>query len=375
MDVTMMRGSAWTAKQVAAIAGAPLPATPTISASTLVRPTPGLDLWDFWPVQRPGGSIAEIAGGAVWMALSAPATGDPVARHGKARIRAYHVVAGSWRDLGNVLPDDISPGSREWSGSAILDGALLTLYFTAAGRHGETPLTFEQRLFETHGVMGSHATLPQWSMPREIAAPTDSAYVRANEVSGEIGSIKAFRDPGYFRDPATGAEYLLFAASLAVSASAYNGATGIAVRDGDGWAFLPPLVHADGLNNELERPHVLVHGGRYYLFWSTQYSVFAPDGPKGPTGLYGMVAPSLFGPYEPLNGTGLVLCNPPEFPAQAFSWLVLDTLDVVSFIDLCAIGPGETPTGDAARAAFGGALAPSLRIALDGATTRLLRAP
>ena len=40
---------------------------------------------------------------------------------------------------------------------------------------------------------------------------------------GAIGTIKAFRDPAFFRDPADGCDYLLFTASLAASASAWNG--------------------------------------------------------------------------------------------------------------------------------------------------------
>ncbi len=54
---------------------------------------------------------------------------------------------------------------------------------------------------------------------------------------------------------------------------------------------------------------------------------------KGPTGLYGMVAPSLHGPYEPLNGTGLVIANPAAEPRQGYCWQVLDTLEVISFVD------------------------------------------
>ncbi|MGX7835970.1 glycoside hydrolase family 68 protein, partial [Campylobacter fetus subsp. venerealis] len=80
----------------------------------------------------------------------------------------------------------------------------------------------------------------------------------------------------FFRDPADNQDYILFAASIARSRSAWNGAVGIARRVVDQeWQILPPLVEADGLNNELERPHVIMRDGRYYLFWSTQTKVFA----------------------------------------------------------------------------------------------------
>jgi levansucrase len=184
-----------------------------------------------------------------------------------------------------------------------------------------------------------------------------------------VGEIKAFRDPAFFRDPADGAAYLLFAASLPAPSSAFNGAVGLARAD-DGaletWTAMAPILHADGLNNELERPHVIHRGGLYYLFWSTQAEVFAPEGPIGPTGLYGMAAPTLLGPYVPLNGTGLVLANPAQAPFQAYSWLVAKDLSVSSFINHVGAAGPLAPEGEAARAVFGGAPAPLEIINLDG---------
>lgn len=329
--------TAWTAAHVAGIDGASLPALPVITATDIVRVVPGFDLWDFWPVQTASGSVAVVAGGELWFALSASREGQPESRHDRARLRLLRRDAVGWSDLGHALPDGFGPGSREWSGSAVLTDDQLTLYFTAAGRRGEAPISFEQRLFETRATLSPDGRLRDWSIPVESVASDGRDYVVADQAEGAIGTIKAFRDPGFFRDPADGAAYLLFTASLAGSASAFNGTIGIARQDGDGWSLLPPLIHADGLNNELERPHVVVRDGRYYLFWSTQASVFAP-GIDAPTGLYGMVADRLLGPYRPLNGTGLVLANPAAAPAQAYSWLVLDDLRISSFID--AIGQG-----------------------------------
>lgn len=367
----MTSASAWTASAVAAIAGRPTPAAPPIDPAEVEPLIPGVDLWDLWPVQTRDGRIAPVAGGALHMLLSAPAGADPEERHDVARIRLMHETAGGWRDLGPLLPDGHAPGSREWAGSAVLsdDGGTLTLYFTAAGRRGESTPSFEQRLFETHAelrVSGDAIGFGPWSPPVECVVADGEIYMRDMAGGGAIGTIKAFRDPGYFRDPADGREYLLFTGSLARSASDWNGAIGAARRDAGGaWRLLPPLTTADGLNNEMERPHMLVRDGCYYLFWSTQRKVFAPDGPAGPTGLYGMVADAPAGPWRPLNGTGLVLSNPAEAPHQAFSWLVRHDLRVMSFVDL----PGlSRPPTDAAerRAHFGGTPAPLLRIGLEG---------
>ena len=134
----------------------------------------------------------------------------------------------------------------------------------------------------------------------------------------------------------------------------------------------PPIFSALGLCNELERPHILIRDGLYYLFWSTQRHVFAPDGPSGPNGLYGAVAPTLRGPYRPLNGTGLVAANPDSEPTQGYSWLVLDTLEVVSFVDYWGMaGRKLADHPDLVRSNFGGTAAPVFRIAIDGDTTRI----
>lgn len=365
----------WLPAAVAAIADRPIPAAPVVDPRSVRRLLPEIDLWDMWPVQKRDGKIAPVAGGELWMVLSAPASPDPELRHGLARIRLLHRVGGAWNDLGELLPSGINPGSREWAGSAVLgaDGVLV-LYFTAAGRRGETEPSFAQRLFETRAqivVEGSRVQFRDWSAPFETVVPDGVLYTREMSGGGAIGTIKAFRDPSYFRDPFDGAEYLLFTASLASSASAFNGAIGVAVRIKGRWRLLPPLVTADGLNNELERPHVVYHKGRYYLFWSTQGKVFAPDGPTGPTGLYGMATDRFGVDWRPLNGTGLVLANPTDAPHQAFSWLVTHELEVMSFLDFPGLSRAARNT-DEARARFGGTPAPAVRIAIEGDSTRVV---
>ena len=57
--------------------------------------------------------------------------------------------------------------------------------------------------------------------------------------------------------------------------------------------------------------------------------------------LYGFVAPALAGPWEPVNGSGLVLRNPEAEPLQAYSWLVLPDLRVTSFVDCHSLAGRE----------------------------------
>jgi len=100
---------------------------------------------------------------------------------------------------------------------------------------------------------------------------------------------------------------------------------------------LPPLITADDVNNEPERAHAVFHDGRYFVFWSTQRSTFAPELRGAPNGLYGMVADSLFGEYRPLNGTSPVIANPKGEPFQPYSWFVDVCLQVCSFVDSGAL--------------------------------------
>ena len=139
------------------------------------------------------------------------------------------------------------------------------------------------------------------------------------------------------------------------------------------WQILPPLIDADGLSNELERPHIIAKNGLYYVFWSTQRHMFAPDGPSGPTGLYGMVAADLHGPYRPLNGSGLIAGTPESEPRQSYSRWVCEDLSVVSFIDHWGLaGRNLTHHPQLNRAQFGGTPAPVFSLMLDGDCAKIV---
>ena len=285
--------------------------------------------------------------------------------------------AGIWADHGNLLPDGLAPGTREWAGSAVFDPdtGILTLYFTSTGRRGD-PFSFEQRMFEARTslhVEGNQVALGEWSAPHELFSSDGDIYIDTRTTAGGAGLIKGFRDPGFFRDPADGRTYILFTGSDGRSSGSHNGVIGLAERMANGWQLRPPLISGDGVNNEFERPHIVRRDALYYLFWSTQRHVFHPDGPSGPNGLYGMVAESIDGPYRRLNGTGLVAANPAAEPYQGYSWLVTASLEVVSFIDLWGMkGRTRATHPETLATQFGGTPALVLRIALDGDRTSIL---
>ena len=370
-----METTRWTRHHLAALVDDPSTSTPVIAAPA--RMLPDLDFWDLWPLRAPDGAVVAPCGAQVWAGLSAVAVGNPAHRHDQARIRLLLRERDAWTDLGPLFPEGASPGSREWAGCLVLEpgtGRLLA-YYTAAGQRGEPTRTFRQRIMGATATLRCAAGRPEisgWSQHREVVVADGIRYLPAVQATGRPGFIKAFRDPFSFSDPASGQTYLLFTASLQDAATDFNGCVGIAQAHpaGDGgWELLDPLVTADGVNNELERPHVVVVDGRYYLFFSTQQYTFHPE-VFGPTGLYGFVGATLLGPYQPLNGSGLVLRNPPEEPVQAYSWLVLNDLRTVAFVDRYGLHgrpPDELEADEATfRRHFGGTMTPVLRLGVDG---------
>lgn len=371
MGVTTTR---WTRDDVAAFREDPATWAPVIGDGGLPRLVEDTDFWDLWAVRTPLGAVADLCGLEVWAGLSAPAIGDPGGRHDQARIRLIARRAdGGWDHLGPLFPDGASAGTREWAGSLVHDPATATLtcYYTAAGMRGEAQPTFRQRIMTATATVtctDRGPVISGWSAHTEAVAADGERYTVVDQAEGQPGFIKAFRDPVPFRDPATGEDFLLFTASMPHATTDFNGAIGLARRTPSGFELLDPLMTADGVNNELERPHVVVHHGRYLLFFSTQARTFHPDC-VGPTGLYGWVSDDLLGPYEPLNGSGLVLRNPPSEPFQAYSWYVLPDLTVTGFVDSFALHgrhPDDLAGPAEARAHFGGTMTPESRVRVEG---------
>jgi levansucrase len=349
----MVMTSVWTAEHVRAIKPGSAVRIPPLLVPTRSALAADRVYWDMWPLQDAAGARATIGGREMWMALTAPDRGDPALRHFEAKIHWIERRGGEWHDCGPVLPDMPVSYEREWAGSALLDDGVVTLFFTAAGTAAKAG-GYQQQLWATHAPLCGDDLPRDWSAPAPLITGVAPWYMPADAHDGEPGMIKAFRDPAYFRDPADGAEYLAFTASLAGSDSAFNGTFGLARRTPSGWVLTPPCLHADGVNNELERAHLVFHVEHYYAFWSTQTATFADGLRHAPGGLYGMVADSMQGPWRPLNGTGLVLANSDDRPQQTYSWFVDASLTVCSFVDVLPDGT------------FGGVPAPLLQLELDG---------
>ncbi len=354
--------SAWTAEHVRQIDLASASRIPEVTKIQRFGLEGGLIYWDMWPIQSVTGHVQPIDGRELWMVLTAPDAGEPLQRHFHAKIKLLERRGQHWLDLGYVLPSFAVDYDREWAGTALFDGDRISLFFTGAGQV-DRPGGYQQRLYEAHARVGKDGLPCDWSKPVPSVSAKPAFYMPADAHEGEAGKIKAFRDPAFFHDPEDGEEYLVFSGSVADSPSDFNGAVGIAKRVGNSWELLPPLISADRVNNELERAHVVFHQGRYYAFWSTQTHTFSPELRHAPTGLYGMVADSLFGKYRPINDSGLILANPVNEPAQTYSWFVSSDLVVSSFVDFYGLKGKRVPFEQLDQnAVFAGVPAPLLKL-------------
>ncbi|TKX45984.1 glycoside hydrolase family 68 protein [Halorubrum sp. ARQ200] len=387
--------SRWTREQAAGIGRrggnvAPVAGPPTVD------PFPDLHIWDTWLLRDRHGGIAEVDGWRLAFSLTASADLLPGTRHDVAEIRCFCSRDGSeWRDAGPVF-DGGALGQRQWAGSALYDDGDVYLFYTAAGREDADELTYTQRIAVAHG-----GSVTADADGVEIAGPWTHETLlepdgdRYETEAQSRGMTYTFRDPWFFEDPASGETHLLFEANVPAperdgddaatsERREFNGCVGVAASPtGDplSWELRPPLLDAVEVNQELERPHVVVADGCYYLFVCSHVHTFAP-GVTGPDGLYGFVADRFEGPYRPLNGSGLVATNPSGARFQAYSWmafahgeevLLQSFLNYHDFAGDSLDAVAELPEAEQ-RARFGGTLAPTLRLAVDGDETRLLGA-
>ncbi|MBD0378745.1 glycoside hydrolase family 68 protein [Paenibacillus sedimenti] len=380
---------------------------PYTDISKLEKFAPGYHVWDTWPLTDRDGNIASIKGWKVIFALTAPNDVLPGKVHDIATIRYFYSKNGKdWTLGGELFPHGSALGQRQWAGSAMLDGDKIHAFYTATGREGQAQLTYEQRIATAEAKVvadknGVH--FENWGAHHIILEPDGKYYQTKEQAQQGEGGGYAFRDPMWFKDPQTGKEYLLFEGNsggavgerqfkpeyagsteylqqhpVPAGAVHANGNIGIAeVINGDvtNLKMLPPLIEANYVNEELERPHIVVKDKKYYLFTDSHINKYA-EGLQGPDALYGFVSDTLIGGYQPLNGSGLVLANPLENPYQAYSWLVTPSLNVVGFAHFGDLG--NLSIGDVGNQSpeyqfshFGGTLAPTVQLSIRDNTTKL----
>lgn len=346
----------------------------------------------------PGGSVI---GSRNW-AGSAVMTAD-------GRIHVFYTATGDKGETQAALQATPARANAADIDAATLRGGRL-LPQSGSGFPGGG-VSFEQRLVTASGptarVVGGRVVFEGEWQHRVVVRADGSWYQTLAQA--DVGPLYGFRDPWVFRDARDGKLYMLFTANvggtqsqqrcgpedlgdaafraslgeLPAEAPWYNGAVGLAVADGENlnsWTLLAPLLTASCVNQELERPHFVFRDGRYYLFFSSHIGKFAPVADlraRGAEGLYGFVGNSLRGDYQPLNSGGLVLNNPHSQPFQAYSYDVLQSGLVTSFIDAPGIGDqdisvvGNLPPEEQLRV-FGGTLARTIRLDLQGDRSQIV---
>jgi len=115
----------------------------------------------------------------------------------------------------------------------------------------------------------------------------------------------------------------------------------------------------------LTQPMLRQHFSAFSHLFSRSHKYTYGDGVSGPDGVYGFVSDSLFGPYQPLNGSGLVLGNPSSQPYQTYSHCVMPNGLVTSFID-------SVPESDGGYR-VGGTEAPTVQLKIKGNQTFMVK--
>lgn len=344
-------------------------------------------LGDAWPLTNLKGEVVKYKGWNILFSLNDDRRGNIPAQIGYY----YSKDAKSWKFGGLLFPEQ-ALSIQQWSGSTVIEGTNeITVFYTTTNEPDKVPVNFEwnQRIASAKGKIhadkdGVYFTgLNERKNHQYLLEPDGKMYQTWEQYkSGQPKSqFTGFRDPWVFKDPNDGKTYMLFHGSkggnphentcaaedignvpadhvVPEDSKYFVGSVGIAVatdKELKNWKLLPPLLSANCVSQELERPHLIFKDNKYYLFIDEHAHKYAP-GLSGPDGLYGFVGTSLRGDYQPLNGSSLVLANPAEANYQSFAWNITPNLLVQSFIM-------REPKGS---------LAPTLKIDINGSTTRFL---
>ncbi|ASD24098.1 glycoside hydrolase 68 family protein [Cryobacterium sp. LW097] len=396
-------------------------------------------VWDTWTLTNGQADQLSFKGWEVIFSLVADRNLGFDERHTYAKLGFFFRKAdvpieqrpenGGWTYGGLVFPDGASGAiyedqsfshQTEWSGSTrIFAGNKLRTFYTAVAFYrdaaGQDVKPADPRIVQTEGRIFADDTgvwLTGFRDQHQLLVPDGTLY----QTKDQNSSVN-FRDPFTFEDPAhPGKTFMVFEGNtagdreavectaedlgydpadpqrevpvgqgvpggppeIASDANLRMGNVGLAVADNKAltqWHFLPPILSANCVTDQTERPQIYMKDGKYYIFTISHRSTFAP-GIDGPEGVYGFVGNGVRSDFEPVNrGSGLALGSPsnlnyaagfpfaPDFNQhpgqfQAYSHYVMPDGLVQSFID--TIG-----TSDDFRR--GGTLAPTVRVDINGA--------
>jgi levansucrase len=389
-------------------------------------------VWDTWPLTDEDGNQYSVNGQEVIFSLVADRSLGFDDRHVFAKIGYFYRPAGipvaqrpedgGWTYgglvfkegvTGKIFPDQSYSHQTQWSGSArVSKNGEIKLFFTDVAFYrnpdGTNIKPYDPRIALSVGKVHANKNGVSFSGFNKVIdlLQADGTYYQ----TGAQNEFFNFRDPFTFEDPAhPGDTYMVFEGNSAmqretaecneddlgyqpgdpfaetvdqVNASGAPfqiGNIGLAKaknKDLTEWEFLPPILSANCVTDQTERPQFVFKDGKSYLFTISHRGTFAA-GIDGPEGVYGFVGNGIRSDFQPLNsGSGLALGNPtnlnfaggqpfaPDYNQhpghfQAYSHYVMPGGLVQSFID--TIGTHD----DFVR---GGTLAPTVKmdIGVDG---------
>lgn len=395
-------------------------------------------VWDTWPLTDEKADQYSVNGWEVVFSLVADRRLGFDDRHVYAKIGYFYRKAGIPADqrpenggwtygglvfddgvTGEIFPDQSYSHQTQWSGSArIFKGGKIKLFFTDVAFYrnsdGSDRRPYDPRIALSMGKIHADKKGVRFTGFDKVddLLQADGEYYQ----TGEQNPYFNFRDPFTFEDPAhPGKTYMVFEGNSAFrrgdraactdedlgyadgdphaedldtvldnGAMLQIGNVGLAVADNKQltkWHFLPPILSANCVTDQTERPQIYMKDGKYYLFTISHRSTFAA-GIDGPEGVYGFVGDGIRSDYQPLNrGSGLALGSPtnlnyatgnpfdPDFNQhpgqfQAYSHYVMPGGLVQSFIDTI---------GTKNNFRRGGTLGPTVRLDIEGDTATVDR--
>ncbi|MGD6818261.1 glycoside hydrolase family 68 protein [Metabacillus sp. 113a] len=317
-----------------------------------------LDVWDTWPLMNPDGTVANYKGYDLVFGLA----GDP-ADANDTSIYLFYKKKGeesieSWKNAGKVFendvvnPDDphLKNKDQDWSGSAVMteEGDVRLFYTNRSDRElGKQTLTTAQ--VNLNHSYNTELTVAGVSDHKSIFDGDGEQYQTVKQFVDQggfsTGDNHTLRDPHYIEEK--GKKYLVFEANTGTEtgyqgeeslfnrayyggsksffkaekerlmksnqkqkAELANGAMGI-IEINDDFTFKKvkkPLLTSNTVTDEIERPNIFKHKGKWYLFTDTRGAKMTIDGiDNEDIFMLGYVANSLDGKFKPLNRTGIVL--------------------------------------------------------------------
>lgn len=308
----------------------------------------GKYLWDSWifPDKVDGSNVESLNSGTglklkegdtVYRLfhLDAPKTDDPEARHDKAQVRqAVSTDMKNWKDVDYALksgPEGSWDDGPVWTGNVYKNDKGEYLFFYTGRNHRDGQM---QRI----GLAKSKDGV-QWDRSDKPLLEPDGRYYETTEDSP---IYKAWRDPCVVKDEQSGKYLMYFTAKTKEGDEKYKGCIGVAVADNlEGpYESLPPVL-APGKFAQMEVPQIIQRNDKVYLFFGSMEKDYSPDWAKetggAQSGLHCYVGDSLTGPFEPLNGDGIVtgskdnlytvkLVDDPQRPGEfvAYGWYMED---------------------------------------------------